>query len=69
MEAEAVVDMLLQDYPDVKFWVSFQCKVINETKWIGWNGLNLNNILYFRMTKAWLMVNTFLMLLIQYGTK
>lgn len=30
MEAEAVVDMLLQDYPDVKFWVSFQCKD-NET--------------------------------------
>lgn len=30
MEAEAVVDMLLQDYPDVKFWVSFQCKVNKE---------------------------------------
>ncbi|XP_017475438.1 PREDICTED: homocysteine S-methyltransferase 1-like [Rhagoletis zephyria] len=26
MEAEAVVDMLLNDYPNVKFWVSFQCK-------------------------------------------
>ncbi|XP_054745153.1 AP2-associated protein kinase 1-like isoform X3 [Anastrepha obliqua] len=24
MEAESVVDMLLNDYPDVKFWVSFQ---------------------------------------------
>jgi hypothetical protein len=30
MEAEAVVDMILDDYPDLKFWVSFQCKVIIE---------------------------------------
>lgn len=28
MEAEAVVDMILDDYADVKFWVSFQCKVV-----------------------------------------
>ncbi|CAG9809934.1 unnamed protein product [Chironomus riparius] len=27
MEARAVVDLLLEEYPDVKFWVSFQCKV------------------------------------------
>lgn len=27
MEAEAVVDMIIQHYPDMKFWVSFQCKV------------------------------------------
>ncbi|KAL9928665.1 LOW QUALITY PROTEIN: uncharacterized protein ACN427_007240 [Glossina fuscipes fuscipes] len=26
MEAEAVTEMLLKDYADVKFWVSFQCK-------------------------------------------
>uniref|UniRef100_A0A1B0C5Q4 Hcy-binding domain-containing protein n=1 Tax=Glossina palpalis gambiensis TaxID=67801 RepID=A0A1B0C5Q4_9MUSC len=26
MEAEAVTEMLLKDYLDVKFWVSFQCK-------------------------------------------
>lgn len=25
-EAEAVTEMLLADYPDVKFWISFQCK-------------------------------------------
>jgi len=29
MEAEAIVDLLVDDYPDVKFWVSFQCKVVN----------------------------------------
>lgn len=29
MEAEAVVDMILDEYPDLKFWVSFQCKVVN----------------------------------------
>lgn len=28
MEAEAVVDMILDDYPDMKFWVSYQCKVV-----------------------------------------
>lgn len=28
MEAEAVVDMILDEYPDLKFWVSFQCKVV-----------------------------------------
>lgn len=28
MEAEAIVDMILDDYPDLKFWVSFQCKVV-----------------------------------------
>ncbi len=27
MEASAIVDLVLDDYPDVKFWVSFQCKV------------------------------------------
>lgn len=27
MEAEAVVDLILDDYPNMKFWVSFQCKV------------------------------------------
>lgn len=26
MEAEALVEMLCDDYPDVKFWISFQCK-------------------------------------------
>ncbi|XP_037958399.1 homocysteine S-methyltransferase 1 [Teleopsis dalmanni] len=26
VEAEALVEMLCDDYPDVKFWVSFQCK-------------------------------------------
>ncbi|XP_034100281.1 homocysteine S-methyltransferase [Drosophila albomicans] len=26
MEAEALVEMLCDDYPDVKFWVAFQCK-------------------------------------------
>uniref|UniRef100_A0A1A9WKZ8 Hcy-binding domain-containing protein n=1 Tax=Glossina brevipalpis TaxID=37001 RepID=A0A1A9WKZ8_9MUSC len=26
MEAEAITEMLLKDYPDVKFWISFQCK-------------------------------------------
>ncbi|XP_030384145.1 uncharacterized protein LOC115631515 [Scaptodrosophila lebanonensis] len=26
MEAEALVEMLCDDYPDVKFWVTFQCK-------------------------------------------
>ncbi|XP_075153887.1 betaine-homocysteine S-methyltransferase-like [Haematobia irritans] len=26
MEAEALTEMLCNDYPDVKFWVSFQCK-------------------------------------------
>ncbi|CRK88409.1 CLUMA_CG002188, isoform A [Clunio marinus] len=26
MEAEAVVDMILDEHPDMKFWVSFQCK-------------------------------------------
>lgn len=26
MEAEALIDMLCDDYPDVKFWISFQCK-------------------------------------------
>lgn len=26
MEAEAVTEMILNDYPKVKFWVSFQCK-------------------------------------------
>uniref|UniRef100_A0A1A9WJM9 Hcy-binding domain-containing protein n=1 Tax=Glossina brevipalpis TaxID=37001 RepID=A0A1A9WJM9_9MUSC len=25
-EAEALVDMLFEDYADVKFWISFQCK-------------------------------------------
>lgn len=31
MEAEALVEMILNDHPDLKFWVSFQCKVvINE---------------------------------------
>lgn len=28
MEAETVVDLILDDYPDMKFWVSFQCKVV-----------------------------------------
>lgn len=26
MEAEALVEMLCDDYPEVKFWVAFQCK-------------------------------------------
>lgn len=26
MEAKALVDLLFEDYPDVKFWISFQCK-------------------------------------------
>lgn len=26
LEAEAVTEMLLDEYPNVKFWVSFQCK-------------------------------------------
>ncbi|XP_013111970.2 uncharacterized protein LOC106090350 [Stomoxys calcitrans] len=26
MEAEAITEMLLRQYPEVKFWVSFQCK-------------------------------------------
>jgi len=26
MEAEAVVDLIHDEYPDLKFWVSFQCK-------------------------------------------
>lgn len=26
MEAEALVEMLCEDYPDVKFWIAFQCK-------------------------------------------
>ncbi|XP_073820738.1 uncharacterized protein isoform X2 [Musca autumnalis] len=25
-EAEAITEMLLKDYPNVKFWISFQCK-------------------------------------------
>lgn len=28
MEAEAIVDLLITDYPTVKFWVSLQCKVV-----------------------------------------
>ncbi|KAL5276229.1 hypothetical protein ACFFRR_001823 [Megaselia abdita] len=28
MEAEAVVDLLCDEFPDTKFWVSFQCKVV-----------------------------------------
>jgi hypothetical protein len=28
MEAEALVDMILDDYPDLMFWISFQCKVV-----------------------------------------
>ncbi len=26
MEAEALVEMLCEDYPDAKFWIAFQCK-------------------------------------------
>lgn len=26
MEAEALVDLLCDEYPDMKFWISFQCK-------------------------------------------
>lgn len=26
LEAEALVEMLCDDYPDVKYWISFQCK-------------------------------------------
>jgi homocysteine S-methyltransferase len=26
IEADALVDLMLSDYPDVKFWMSFQCK-------------------------------------------
>lgn len=28
MEAEAVVDLILEHYPNVKFWTSFQAKVV-----------------------------------------
>lgn len=28
MEAEAVVDLLCEEFPDTKFWISFQCKVV-----------------------------------------
>lgn len=28
MEAKAVVDLILEEYPRTKFWVSFQCKVV-----------------------------------------
>lgn len=28
MEAEAVVDLLCEEFPETKFWVSFQCKVV-----------------------------------------
>lgn len=30
MEAKAVVDLVLDEYPDLKFWVSFQCKVVQQ---------------------------------------
>lgn len=26
MEAEAMLDMMTEDYPHVRFWISFQCK-------------------------------------------
>ena len=28
MEAEALLDMMCEDYPNVKFWISLQCKVV-----------------------------------------
>lgn len=28
MEAEAMVELLAEEYPDIKYWISFQCKVI-----------------------------------------
>lgn len=27
VEAEVLVDLICHDYPNVKFWVAFQCKV------------------------------------------
>lgn len=29
MEAKAVVELILEEYPEIKFWVSFQCKVVH----------------------------------------
>lgn len=28
IEAEAILDMMCNEYPDVRFWLSFQCKVV-----------------------------------------
>lgn len=30
MEAVAVTELILDEYPTVKFWVSFQCKVVSS---------------------------------------
>lgn len=28
LEAEAMVELLADEYPDIKYWISFQCKVV-----------------------------------------
>lgn len=30
MEAKALVDLIIDEYPDVKFWISLQCKVVED---------------------------------------
>lgn len=41
VEAEVLVDMLYHEYPDVKFWVSFQCKVSSQ----------LHSLLFLKLKK------------------
>lgn len=50
MEAKAVVDLIFDEYSDVKFWVSFQCKVV-EDEFLT-NNCDVSVVLYVLLTQS-----------------
>lgn len=53
MEAKALVDLIFDEYPDLKFWVSFQCKVV-EDEFVT-NNFNIPSVLILSLTNLQLL--------------